>query len=201
MSAYVQLRSLGHRPGRALPWEGGLPVLLQLNTCAVKEGGRLGRQGTMDASRGHRDGQRSLAPVETERHWDSTKVWYAECASPCRAMPCRASLCRAVPCRALPRRRRGPLQAGTREANRVSSIKFTLLQQSLQMGYHTLITDMDLVYIKNPFDHLYRDADIEASSDGFDDVSFGRIEGIHDPSMGWGGGGLFIKIFTWVERT
>ncbi len=34
------------------------------------------------------------------------------------------------------------VQANTREANRVSSLKFSLLQTSLQLGYHTLITDM-----------------------------------------------------------
>ena len=26
----------------------------------------------------------------------------------------------------------------------------------LQLGYNTLITDMDLVYLKNPFEHLHR---------------------------------------------
>ena len=39
---------------------------------------------------------------------------------------------------------------------RVSTIKYTLLMDLIQMGYHTLITDMDLVYMKNPFDHLHR---------------------------------------------
>ena len=32
----------------------------------------------------------------------------------------------------------------------------TLSLTPLQMGYHTLITDMDLVYMKNPFEHLHR---------------------------------------------
>jgi hypothetical protein len=39
---------------------------------------------------------------------------------------------------------------------RVSTIKYTLLMDFIQMGYDTLITDMDLVYMKNPFDHLHR---------------------------------------------
>lgn len=38
--------------------------------------------------------------------------------------------------------------ANTREANRVSTIKYTLLQQAIQLGYHTLVTDMDLVYVQ-----------------------------------------------------
>ncbi|EFJ41804.1 hypothetical protein VOLCADRAFT_119593 [Volvox carteri f. nagariensis] len=91
------------------------------------------------------------------------------------------------------------VQANTREANRVSSLKFSLLQTSLQLGYHTMITDMDLVYISNPFDELHRDADIESSSDGFDNMAFGHMNSIHDPTMGWGGGGLYMEIFTYFR--
>jgi hypothetical protein len=87
-------------------------------------------------------------------------------------------------------------QKGTHPANRVSTIKYTLLKQVLALGYHALITDMDLVYMKNPFDHLHRDSDIEIQTDGFDDTSYGTIESVHDPSMGWGAGGLYIKLFT-----
>ena len=35
-------------------------------------------------------------------------------------------------------------------------MKYTLLQIFIQLGYHTLITDMDLVYMQNPFNHLHR---------------------------------------------
>ncbi|KAG2433608.1 hypothetical protein HYH02_012537 [Chlamydomonas schloesseri] len=87
-------------------------------------------------------------------------------------------------------------QANTREANRVSSLKFSLLQTSLQLGFHTMITDMDLVYISNPFDALKRDADIESSSDGFDAMAYGSMSSISDATMGWGGGGLFMQTFT-----
>ena len=38
----------------------------------------------------------------------------------------------------------------------VSTIKYTLVKQIIQMGYNTLVTDMDLVYMKNPFDHLHK---------------------------------------------
>ncbi|KAG2427113.1 hypothetical protein HXX76_012624 [Chlamydomonas incerta] len=87
-------------------------------------------------------------------------------------------------------------QANTREANRVSSLKFSLLQTSLQLGYHTMITDMDLVYLSNPFDALKRDADIESSSDGFDAMAYGTMGSIADATMGWGGGGLYMQTFT-----
>ena len=31
-----------------------------------------------------------------------------------------------------------------------------------------LLSDVDILTLKNPFDHLYRDEDVEALSDGFD---------------------------------
>ena len=40
--------------------------------------------------------------------------------------------------------------------------------------------------LQNPFDHLYRDHDVEGMSDGFDrPTAYGHIDGIDDPSMGW----------------
>ncbi len=57
----------------------------------------------------------------------------------------------------------------------------------------------DLVYISNPFDALHRDADIESSSDGFDGMAYGSMASIHDETMGWGGGGLYMQTFTWVR--
>ncbi len=40
----------------------------------------------------------------------------------------------------------------------VSTIKYTLIKTFLQLRYNVLITDMDLVYFSNPFDHLKRRA-------------------------------------------
>lgn len=87
-------------------------------------------------------------------------------------------------------------QKGSHPANQVSTIKYTLLKTFLQLRYHVLITDMDLVYMKNPFDHLHRDADIEIQTDGYDETAYGVIDSIHDPTMGWGGGGLYLRTFT-----
>eukprot|EP00798_Chlamydomonas_sp_ICE-L_P004612 gene4612-14806_t len=87
-------------------------------------------------------------------------------------------------------------QLKSHPANRVSTIKYTLLMEIIQMGYNTLITDMDLVYMKNPFHHLHRDSDIEIQTDGFNDQAYGVVGSVHDPSMGWGGGGLYITLFT-----
>jgi hypothetical protein len=40
--------------------------------------------------------------------------------------------------------------------------------------------------LQNPFDHLYRDHDVEGMTDGYDPpTAYGHIDGIDDPSMGW----------------
>ena len=39
---------------------------------------------------------------------------------------------------------------------------------------------------QDPFQHLYRDSDVEGMSDGFDErTAYGFIDGFDDPSMGW----------------
>jgi hypothetical protein len=58
-------------------------------------------------------------------------------------------------------------QEGTHPANKVSTLKYDLLRQFMATGTGVLITDLDLVYVSNPFDHLHRDADIEGQTDGF----------------------------------
>eukprot|EP00241_Pyramimonas_parkeae_P005825 CAMPEP_0114251440 /NCGR_PEP_ID=MMETSP0058-20121206/15273_1 /TAXON_ID=36894 /ORGANISM="Pyramimonas parkeae, CCMP726" /LENGTH=401 /DNA_ID=CAMNT_0001365245 /DNA_START=31 /DNA_END=1236 /DNA_ORIENTATION=+ len=87
-------------------------------------------------------------------------------------------------------------QLDTHPANRVSTLKYGLIKDILQMGYHALVTDMDLVFLDNPFNHLYRDSDIESQTDGFSNMAYGQFDSIHDKTMGWGAGGLFSKIFT-----
>ena len=90
------------------------------------------------------------------------------------------------------------VQKNSHPANKVSTIKYTLVQQLIKLGVHTLVSDMDLVYMENPFDHLFRDADIESQTDGFSTWAYGVFDGVSDKSMGWGGGGLFVKTFTCV---
>ncbi|KAM0937705.1 putative nucleotide-diphospho-sugar transferase, arabinosyltransferase R [Dioscorea sansibarensis] len=58
----------------------------------------------------------------------------------------------------------------------VSGLKFTVLREFLQLGYSVLLSDIDIVYLQNPIDHLYRDLDIESMSDGFSNrTSYGFI--------------------------
>lgn len=73
---------------------------------------------------------------------------------------------------------------------------------------------------QDPFDHLYRDADVEASTDGFTSAwAHGSINSVHEPkseenqecsltfwitlsqcrcllAVGWGAGGLYVQHFT-----
>ena len=58
-------------------------------------------------------------------------------------------------------------QQGSRGANMISTLKYDLLRQALLMGFAILVVDLDLLFLKDPFEHLYRDADVEASTDGF----------------------------------
>ena len=43
-----------------------------------------------------------------------------------------------------------------------------LPQEFLLLNVSVLLSDVDILTLKNPFEHLYRDEDVEALSDGFD---------------------------------
>ena len=60
-----------------------------------------------------------------------------------------------------------------------------------------LVVDLDVVFLKDPFEHLYRDADVEGSTDGFTrNWAMGSLGSVHEPKMGWGAGGLYVQHFT-----
>mmetsp|Transcript_22664 Transcript_22664/g.70384 ORF Transcript_22664/g.70384 Transcript_22664/m.70384 type:complete len:412 (+) Transcript_22664:55-1290(+) len=68
----------------------------------------------------------------------------------------------------------------------ISGQKFHLLKNFLLAGYNVLLSDVDIVTLQNPFDHLYRDADVEGLSDGYDPkTAYGWMDVIDDPGMGW----------------
>ncbi|KAL8536145.1 hypothetical protein ACS0TY_011688 [Phlomoides rotata] len=67
----------------------------------------------------------------------------------------------------------------------VSALKFKILREFLQMGYNVLLSDTDVIFLQNPFDHLYRDSDIESMSDGHDTWSaHGCNHDFDDPEFG-----------------
>ncbi|PKA51347.1 rhamnogalacturonan II specific xylosyltransferase [Apostasia shenzhenica] len=73
---------------------------------------------------------------------------------------------------------------GTNHA--VSGLKFQILREFLQLGYSVLLSDIDIVYLQNPFDHLHRDSDVESMSDGHNNMTaYGYNDVFDEPSMGW----------------
>ncbi|CAI8618524.1 unnamed protein product [Vicia faba] len=68
----------------------------------------------------------------------------------------------------------------------VSGLKFRILREFLQLGYSVLLSDVDIVYLQNPFDHLYRDSDVESMSDGHNNMTaYGFNDVFDEPAMGW----------------
>lgn len=68
----------------------------------------------------------------------------------------------------------------------VSGLKFRVLREFLQLGYSVLLSDVDIVYLQNPFDHLHRDSDVESMTDGHDNrTAYGFDDVFNDPAMGW----------------
>ncbi|KAL1207807.1 Arabinosyltransferase RRA3 [Cardamine amara subsp. amara] len=68
----------------------------------------------------------------------------------------------------------------------VSGLKFRVLREFLQLGYGVLLSDVDIVFLQNPFSHLYRDSDVESMSDGHDNqTAYGFNDVFDEPAMGW----------------
>jgi arabinosyltransferase len=68
----------------------------------------------------------------------------------------------------------------------VSGLKFRILREFLQLGYSVLLSDIDIIFFRNPFDHLYRDSDVESMSDGHNNMTaYGFNDVFDEPSMGW----------------
>lgn len=68
----------------------------------------------------------------------------------------------------------------------VSGLKFQILREFLQLGYSVLLSDVDIVYLQNPFEHFHRDLDVESMSDGHDNRTAYGYDYVYDePSMGW----------------
>lgn len=67
--------------------------------------------------------------------------------------------------------------------------KHALLRDFLVAGYSVLLSDVDVVFLQNPFDFLHRDCDVEAMSDGYDDdTAYGFDDVKVDASLGWSRG-------------
>ncbi|KAF9611484.1 hypothetical protein IFM89_032454 [Coptis chinensis] len=72
------------------------------------------------------------------------------------------------------------------DSHAVSGLKFRVLREFLQLGYSVLLSDVDIVYLQNPFNHIYRDSDVESMSDGHDNsTAYGYNDVFDEPAMGW----------------
>ncbi|CAL0332675.1 unnamed protein product [Lupinus luteus] len=90
--------------------------------------------------------------------------------------------------------------AKTGSNHAVSGLKFRILREFLQLGYGVLLSDVDIVYLQNPFDHLYRDSDVESMSDGHDfATAYGFNDVFDEPKMGWARYAHTIRI--WVYNS
>lgn len=58
----------------------------------------------------------------------------------------------------------------------ISGQKFMILREFLMLGFSPLLSDVDIVTLKNPFDYLERDSDVEGMTDGFDSMAYMRLE-------------------------
>lgn len=68
----------------------------------------------------------------------------------------------------------------------VSGLKFRILREFLQLGYSVLLSDVDIVYLQDPFDHLYKDSDVESMTDGHNNMTaYGYNDVFDEPAMGW----------------
>ena len=68
----------------------------------------------------------------------------------------------------------------------VSGLKFRVLREFLQLGYSVLLSDVDIVYLQNPFDHIFRDSDVESMTDGHNNMTaYGFNDVFDEPGMGW----------------
>jgi hypothetical protein len=68
----------------------------------------------------------------------------------------------------------------------VSGLKFRILREFLQLGYSVLLSDVDIVYLQNPFDYIYRDSDVESMTDGHNNMTaYGYNDVFDEPAMGW----------------
>lgn len=79
------------------------------------------------------------------------------------------------------------VHAGHKDDNHgTSAKKYKILLEILSLGYHVLLSDVDVVTLQDPFRYLHRDADVEGLSDGeAPRQAQGETIVVDDPKMGW----------------
>ena len=66
----------------------------------------------------------------------------------------------------------------------------------MRAGINVLLSDVDVAILADPFGYLYRDADWEGMTDGFDDPTAYGYDHVHDdPAMGWSRYAHSMRVF------
>ena len=77
-------------------------------------------------------------------------------------------------------------QDAAKGSHKISAQKFKFMGELLGAGASVLVTDIDVIYVQNPFRYLYRDSDLEGTTDGWDAATgYGWTETVDDPPLGW----------------
>ena len=63
-------------------------------------------------------------------------------------------------------------RTGSTDNHATSGLKFAILYEFMSVGCSVLLSDVDVLWLQNPFTlpSLYRDADVEGMTDGWDDL-------------------------------
>lgn len=65
-------------------------------------------------------------------------------------------------------------RTGSTDNHATSGLKFKILVDFLSIGCSVLLSDVDVIWLQNPFPFLYRDTDVEGMTDGWDEpTSYG----------------------------
>jgi hypothetical protein len=69
-----------------------------------------------------------------------------------------------------------PSLARSRTVEDIQKSKFTFLLQTLMHGYSVFVSDVDVVFMKNPFEYVYDDADFQHQMDAFSSQSVEMLD-------------------------
>jgi len=88
-------------------------------------------------------------------------------------------------------------RTGSTDNHATSGLKFKVLVDFLTIGCSVLLSDVDVLWMTNPFPHLYRDADVEGMSDGWDEkTAFGHNAGGGTVQLHARNSGMFFLLAT-----
>ena len=88
-------------------------------------------------------------------------------------------------------------RTGSTDNHATSGLKFKVLVDFLTIGCSVLLSDVDVLWMTNPFPHLYRDTDVEGMSDCLDEkTAFGNKAGGGTVQLHARNSGMFFLLAT-----